>query len=67
MALVWLVLFLVAAAPANAASVGLAPASGIGGARPTLVATELKPRSLVGVKVGRRERADHSARTARAT
>ena len=49
----WLLLFLVAAAPANASSVGLAPASGIGGARPTLVATELAPRSLVGVKVGR--------------
>ncbi|MGH2837427.1 MAG: metallophosphoesterase family protein [Thermoleophilaceae bacterium] len=54
MALVWLVLFLVAAAPANAASVGLAPASGVGGTKPTLVATDLTPRSLVGVKVGRR-------------
>ena len=53
MALAWLVLvLLVAAPPAWAAPVQLLPASGQPGVHATLVATELPPRSSVAVRVG---------------
>jgi hypothetical protein len=51
--LVWLVLFLVAAAPAGAAPIRLAPASGEAGVRTTLAASELPPDSTVELRVGR--------------
>jgi hypothetical protein len=50
-ALVWLVVFLVAAAPAAAAPIRLEPASGEAGARVTLRAAGLPARSPVEVRV----------------
>jgi len=52
-AVVWLVLFLLAATPAGAASVHLSPASGQAGALTTVVAHGLAPHSGVALHVGR--------------
>ena len=53
MRLAWLVLSLLAAAPAAAAPVRLAPASGEAGARATIAAGDLPPNSRVELRVGR--------------
>jgi hypothetical protein len=51
-ALAWLLVLLIAAAPAGAAPVSLAPASGEPGARARLFAAELPPNSKLEVRVG---------------
>jgi hypothetical protein len=52
MALAWLVLLLIAAAPAAAAPVALTPASGEAGAPTTLLARKLPPGSEVELRIG---------------